>query len=141
MSLHVTTVIGECMAVHSDAASDAIDINSLEEKHCVLANTVWMLGVFDMMADQESIDAVLLNLPSTWDTEHRKLKEVKAFLQAVKDVAGRHHLRKEWFNDDCPCFLGEYTPHPEYAHWKTFGKLEVSIVTDRCLLAQKIMSY
>lgn len=87
------------------------------------------------------VDAVLLNLPSTWNTENRKLKEVKAFLQAVKEVAKRHHLKKEWFNDDCSCFLGEYTPNPEYAYWRTFGKLEVYLVTDHCLLAQKIMSY
>lgn len=87
------------------------------------------------------VDAVLLNLPSTWDMENRKLKEVKVFLQAVKDVAKRYHLKKEWFNDDCSCFLGEYTPNPEYDHWKTFGKLKVYIVTDPCLLAQKIMSY
>ncbi|GCF10905.1 DUF6036 family nucleotidyltransferase [Dictyobacter arantiisoli] len=87
------------------------------------------------------VDAVLLNLPSTWDTENRKLKEVKSFLQAVKDVAKRNHLKKEWFNDDCSCFLGEYTPDPEYAYWKSFGKLEVYLVTNRCLLAQKIMSY
>jgi hypothetical protein len=87
------------------------------------------------------VDAILLNLPSTWDTENRKRKEVKAFLQAVKDVAKRHRLEKEWFNDDCSCFIGEYIPHPEYAHWETFGKLEVYLPTTRCLLALKIMSY
>lgn len=87
------------------------------------------------------VDAVLLNLPATWDTDNRKLQEVKVFLQAVKAVAARHHLQKGWFNDDCSCFLGEYTPDPEYGHWKTFGMLEVYIVSKRCLLAQKIMSY
>jgi hypothetical protein len=87
------------------------------------------------------VDAILLNLPFTWDTENRKLKEVKSFLQAVKEVAKRYCLEKGWFNDDCSCFIGEYIPHPEYDHWKTFGKLEVYLPTKQCLLALKIMAY
>jgi hypothetical protein len=106
----------------------------------VIGGVAVMIQV-DRRRTTSDVDAVLLNLPSTWNTDNRQLQEVKAFLQAVKAVASRHHLQKGWFNDDCSCFLGEYTPDPEYDHWRTFGKLEVYIVSKRCLLAQKIMSY
>lgn len=112
-----------------------------EALQALVIGGVAMMMLVNNRRTTSDVDAVLLNFPSTWDTRNRQRKEVKIFLQAVKKVAKQHHLQKDWFNDDCSCFIGEYTPEPEYTHWKTFGKLEIYLVTDQCLLAQKLMSY
>jgi hypothetical protein len=85
----------------------------------------------------KDVDIFPLNIPvSTQASE-----ETKNFQAAVRAVARRHGIPKDWLNDVAFSMLGGLGPEPQLTLWQTFGMLEIYLPPEDFILALKLFAY
>jgi len=98
---------------------------------------VFMLLMLKNRKATEDVDVVLLDFPDTTTST----PETVAFKAAVNAVAGRHHLKRKWLNDDVAYFIMDMAPHPQPELWREFKKLHVYVPAREYILALKLMVF
>jgi hypothetical protein len=83
----------------------------------------------------KDIDAVFDNIDTLLKTP-----QSDALVKAVRIVARKHHLPKDWLNDDAALFVRDMMPAPELLPWFSGHHLQVDIPSKRCLLVLKLMA-
>ncbi|MBE3560766.1 MAG: hypothetical protein IMW89_16325 [Ktedonobacteraceae bacterium] len=84
----------------------------------------------------EDIDIFPLNFQITSSTS----KVTKTVQKAIRAVAKRYGLRKDWMNDVAASMLGGLGPEPELELWMTSGKLRVYVPSSEYILAMKLFA-
>ncbi len=98
----------------------------------------YMLLMLGCRRSTQDIDIFPLNfVPSS----HPDSK-TKAILTAIRAVADRNGLKRDWFNDAAFGILGELQPAPELLHlWRKYGALEIYMPPADFILAMKLIGF
>jgi len=86
----------------------------------MIVGGAYMLLALGNRETTQDIDIYPLNIPDST----RPDKETRAFLTAVRAVAKRYGIPKNWLNDICFNLLGGISPQ-SMELWATYGMLEI----------------
>ena len=78
--------------------------------------------------------------PLNFSVSTEPSQETKHFFAAVRAVARRYHLKRDWLNDSAATMLGGLGPDPDLELWARFGQLEIYIPPLDFILALKIFA-
>ena len=99
---------------------------------------VYMALMIDNRRVTEDVDVILLDFPET----HNKTPETKVFKAAIRAVASKYHLKREWMNDVAAYFIRDIAPEtPQLKLWKVYGQLSVYVPPQEYILALKLIVY
>jgi hypothetical protein len=86
----------------------------------------------------QDIDIFPLNFASSANPD----AQTKTILTAIRAVAKRNGLKREWFNDAAFGILGELQPSPEQLHlWRSYGALDIYMPPAEFIFAVKVFGY
>jgi hypothetical protein len=101
----------------------------------LLIGGAYMILTLHNRESTQDIDIFPLNIP---DSTHPD-KQTKAFLTAVRAIARRHSIPRNWLNDVSFSVLGGLSPHT-MEPWMTYGMLEIYKPPTDFILALKLFA-
>lgn len=96
----------------------------------------FMLLTLQNRETTQDIDVFPLSFPVSTTPS----KETKRFGTAIRAVARRHQLRRDWTNDAAATMLGGLGPEPTVELWGRFGMLEIYFPPLDFILAMKLFA-
>lgn len=101
----------------------------------MLIGGAYMILTLHNRETTQGIDIYPLNIPDST----RPDKQTKAFLTAVRAIARRHSIPRNWLNDVSFSILGGLSPHT-IEPWMTYGMLEIYKPPTDFILALKLFA-
>jgi hypothetical protein len=104
----------------------------------MIVGGAYMLLTLGNRATTQDIDIFPLNFI---DSSHPDEK-TRVILTAIRAVAERNHLKRDWFNDAAYGILGGLQPPPGALRlWRIYGALEIYLPPAAFILAMKLIGY
>src|SRR5437660_366701 len=101
----------------------------------MLIGGAYMILTLHNRETTQDIDIYPLNIPDSQNAD----KETKKFLSAVRAIAKRHGIAKDWLNDVSFNLLGGLSPNTMEL-WATYGMLEIYKPPADFILALKLFA-
>jgi hypothetical protein len=104
----------------------------------LIVGGAYMLFNIGNRATTQDIDVFPLNFASSANPD----EQTKTILTAIRTVAKRNGLKREWFNDAAFGILGELQPSQEKLQlWRIYGALEIYMPPTEFIFTVKIFGY
>ena len=104
----------------------------------LIVGGAYMLLNIGNRATTQDIDVFPLNFASSANPDER----TKTILTAIRAVAKRNGLKREWLNDAAFGILGELQPAPEQLQlWHSYDALEIYMPPAEFIFAVKVFGY
>lgn len=113
-------------------------VRGIPSVQVLIVGGAYMLLTIGNRATTQDIDVFPLNFVSSANPDEHTNK----ILTAIRAVAKRHSLKREWMNDAAFGILGDLQPPPsELQLWRTYGALDIYLPPAEFIFAIKVFGY
>jgi hypothetical protein len=128
---------GEIERLLQDLGSE-LEARGFSTVRVLLVGGAYMLLTIGNRLTTQDVDVFPLNFASTAQPD----QETKKILTAIRSVALRNGLKREWFSDAAFGIVGELQPPPELLQlWRSYGALEIYLPPAEFIFSLKVFGY